>query len=389
MTKKIAIFGSTGSIGVNTVNIIKKSFDKFNVEVLLAYSNVDLLAAQAIELNPKYIGIIDETNLEKLRFLLKDTNINIVHGTHAASDLAKIQVDLSVMAIVGAAAILPTINAIESGNNIALANKECLVCAGSIIMDLVAKHKVSIIPIDSEHNGLFQVFDHKYPRLIKNITLTASGGPFREYSLEQMQHATKAQALKHPNWTMGAKISIDSATLVNKCLEIIEAYYLFPISAQQIKIVIHPESIMHALVTYQDGSMLAQLSKPNMQIPISYALYYPDRAFLENFNQINMFEIASLNFYKPDKEKFVSLKILDSVLNSIDTNSALVFNIANEEAVAAFLSDKITFSQITNVIEEILSQTLLKRLDSINEIFEHIEIVKQRALAYIDKISLL
>lgn len=389
MTKNIAIFGSTGSIGINTVNIIKKSVNKFNVEVLLAHSNVDLLAEQAIELNPKYVGIIDETKLEKLRFLLKNTNIKIVYGDQAASELAKIQVDLSVMAIVGAAAILPTINAIKSGNNIALANKECLVCAGSIIMELVKTHKIKIIPVDSEHNGLFQVFDHKHPELVKNITLTASGGPFREYSIEQMQHVTKAQALKHPNWSMGAKISIDSATLINKCLEIIEAYHLFPVSAQQIKMVIHPESIMHALVTYQDGSMLAQLSKPNMQIPISYALYYPDRGVLEDFNQINMFEIGSLNFYEPDKNKFTSLKILDSILTSMEGNSALVFNIANEEAVSAFLNDKITFSQITTVIEEILSQIQSKQLNSINEIFEHIELVKQKTLAYINKISLI
>ena len=389
MAKRIAIFGSTGSIGVNTINIVKKSVNKFNVEVLLAHSNIELLAAQAIELNPKYIGIIDESNLEKLKFLLRNTNIKIVHGAQAASELAKIQVDLSVMAIVGSAAILPTINAIKAGNNIALANKECLVCAGGIIIDLVKQYKVNIIPIDSEHNGLFQVFDHNNPKLVKDITLTASGGPFREYSLEQMQNVTKAQALKHPNWAMGAKISIDSATLVNKCLEIIEAYYLFPISAQQIKMVIHPESIMHALVTYQDGSMLAQLSKPNMQIPISYALYYPDRGVLEDFNQINMFEIAKLSFYEPDREKFISLKLLDSVLSSIDTNSALVFNIANEEAVDAFLNDRIIFSQITNVIEEVLSQTSFKQLNSVNEIFEHIELVKQKTLAYINKISLL
>ena len=389
MTRNIAIFGSTGSIGVNTVNIIKKSVNKFNVEILLAHSNVDLLAEQAIELNPKYVGIIDETKLEKLRLLLKNTNIKIVYGAQAASELAKIQVDLSVMAIVGAAAILPTINAIKSGNNIALANKECLVCAGSIIMKLVKMHKVRIIPVDSEHNGLFQVFDHKHPELVKDITLTASGGPFREYSLEQMQHVTKAQALKHPNWLMGAKISIDSATLINKCLEIIEAYHLFPVSAQQIKMVIHPESIMHALVTYQDGSMLAQLSKPNMQIPISYALYYPDRGVLEDFNQINMFEMGSLNFYEPDKSKFTSLKILDSILTSMEGNAALVFNIANEEAVDAFLKDQITFSQITNVIEEILSQIPFKQLNSINEIFEHIELVKQKTLAYINKISLI
>ena len=379
MVKSISIFGSTGSIGVNTLKVIQKNPEKFRVEVLLANSNFELLAAQALEIKPNYVCIVDESKLEQLKALLQNSGIKILAGVNAANELAKIKVDLVMMAIVGAAAIAPTIEIIKAGNDIAMANKECLVCAGNIIMSLAKQHNVKIIPVDSEHNGLFQVFDHKQPALVKDITLTASGGPFRNYSLEQMQLVTKQQALKHPNWAMGAKISIDSATLVNKCLEVIEAYHLFPLKAEQIKIVIHPESIIHALVTYTDGSILAQLSKPNMQIPISYALHYPTRAILDEFNQFDLAEIGKLTFDKPDKTRFRSLKILDSLLYSIDSNSSLVFNVANEVAVAAFLNDQISFIQITEVIEKLLNQVESKKLDDIEEVIEQIALVKQIA----------
>lgn len=387
MIKKIAVFGSTGSIGINTLNIVRDNPDKFKIDILLAHTNVELLAEQAQEFKPSYIGLIDETKIERLKQLIQDKDIQIVYGKDAANELAKVKVDISMISIVGYAAINPTIESIKTGNTIALANKECLVCAGTLITDLAKERKVKIIPVDSEHNGLFQIFDHDKPSLIKNITLTASGGPFRDLSKEEIKLVTKKQALKHPNWSMGAKISVDSATLVNKCLEVIEAYYLFPVTPQQIKILIHPESIVHALATYNDGSILAQLSKPNMQIPISYALFHPERANLEEFNNFDLSSISRLNFYPADNEKFHSLSLLKQVLTTVTTNSSLVFNIANEVAVSAFLEDKIKFHQITEIIEEMLNIIPFQKLNLLEDILTNIELVKQHSISYIRSIS--
>jgi 1-deoxy-D-xylulose-5-phosphate reductoisomerase len=385
--KSLGLFGSTGSIGLNSLEIIKRNPEKFKLNALVAYSNVELLAKQALEFRPKYVCIADQTKLIQLNNLLQGSNIKILAGEEGMLELAKLKLDLVIMAIVGAAAILPTINAIKSGSNIALANKECLVCAGHLITSLAKKHQVRIIPIDSEHSGLFQIFDHNRPHLIKDITLTASGGPFREYTLEQMSCVTKAQALKHPNWSMGAKITVDSASLVNKCLEVIEAYHLFPLKTDQIKIVIHPESIIHALVNYQDGSVLAQLSIANMQIAISYALHYPERAFLDEFNHFDLANIGKLHFYPPDHNKFKSLSLLNSVLGAIDSNAPLIFNVANEVAVAAFLNDQIKFCHIIQVIEEMLNQIDIINLNELDEIIHHIELVKKKSLAYINRIN--
>lgn len=386
MTRKsIAIFGSTGSIGKNTVSIIKANIEKFEVKVLTAHSNVELLATQALELKPQYVHIGDASKFEQLKTILKGSGVEILGCS--IEEVAKIKVDVALIAIVGAAAILPTVNAIKSGSNIALANKECLVCAGYIITNLAKQHNVRIIPVDSEHSGLFQVFDHQRSHLIKDIILTASGGPFREYTLDQMNSVTKKQALKHPNWVMGAKITIDSATLVNKCLEVIEAYHLFPLSPEQIKIIIHPESIIHAIANYQDGSMLSQISAHNMQIAISYALFYPERANLNEFNQFDLTAIGTLHFYKPDHNKFRSLYLLDSVLKNIDNSSALIFNMANEVAVSAFLKDKISFVQITQVIESALEQTDLRVLDTLEDVIYSMEIAKNNAFNCVAKIS--
>lgn len=381
--KSIAIFGSTGSIGKNTIELVRDNPTLFKINILTAYSNVELLAQQALEFNPDYVSIADKNKISILKSMLNGKNIKILEDP--ISEIAKIKVDMVVMAIMGSAAILPTINAITTGNNIALANKECLVCAGRLIMDLAKKHQVNIIPVDSEHSGLFQVFDHKRPYLVKDITLTASGGPFREYSYEQMKAVTKAQALKHPNWTMGNKITIDSASLVNKCLEVIEAYYLFPLKKEQVKIIVHPESIIHAIVNYQDGSMLAQLSDHDMQIPISYALSYPQRASLKKFNQFDLTKIGKLSFYPTEPNKFKSLQLLDSVLDSIESNSPLIFNIANEIAVEAFLKDKINFIQITQVIEAMLERIEIKKLNTLEDILDQTDLVARFSLSYIEE----
>lgn len=378
--KTIAILGSTGSIGENTIRIIKQYPEVFKVKVLTAHSNVELLAKQALELQSEYVHITDVSKIPELKNLLASRKIKIISDI---AEISSIKVDLSVIAIVGSAAIMPTINAIKAGNNIALANKECLVCAGTIITKLAKQKNVKIIPVDSEHSGLFQVFDHKNPHLIKDVILTASGGPFREYSLEQMNNVTKQQALKHPNWSMGAKITIDSASLVNKCLEVIEAYYLFPLKPEQIKILIHPESIVHAIANYTDGTMLAHLGAHNMQIPISYALFYPDRATLPEFNQFDLSNSGNLRFYKPEALKFRSLEILNTILANIETNASLIFNMANEVAVEAFLKDQINFNQITQIIEKVLEQSDFKQLGSLEEVLDSMEYTKAKASEFV------
>lgn len=380
--RTVSIFGSTGSIGVNAVKLILEQIDKFKIKALISYSNVDLLAQQALALKAEYVCIVSKDKTERLKELLSGSSIKIVEDMN---ELAKLEVDILLMAIVGSSAISPTINAIKAKNKIALANKECLVCAGNIITDLAKKNQVKLIPVDSEHSGLFQVFDYDKALSVKSITLTASGGAFRDFSYEQMENVTKQQALKHPNWLMGEKITIDCATLVNKCLEVIEAYHLFPISYDQIKIIIHPQSTIHALVNYVDGSVLAQLGVPNMQIPISYALYYPNRANLDEFNHFDLSDIGSLNFYKPDYIKFRSLSLLEGVLAAADKNAPLIFNIANEVAVDAFLKDKIKFIEITQIIEEMLAQNEEKPLNDLQDVLSNIEVVKAKTLEYINK----
>ncbi len=386
MVKTISIFGSTGSIGLSTLEVIRSNPDKFKVEVLVAYNNVKELVRQAKEFNPKYVCIVNRDKYQELKDNLSHTSIELVTSLESMKKLCAIKVDIVMMAIVGAAAIEPTIKAIQAGNNIALANKECLVCAGKLIKDLAQKHNIKIIPVDSEHSGLFQIFDYKNCKAIKNITLTASGGPFRNYSVSELEYVTKQQALKHPNWSMGAKITIDSATMVNKCLEVIEAYFLFPLQPSQIKILIHPESIIHAILSFTDGSSLAQFSLPNMQIPISYALSYPNRITIDQYNNFDLAICEKMTFFHPDKSLFKSLQTLDKLLAEIDTNAPLVFNIANEIAVEAFLKDKIKFIQIIEVIEAILDKSSRKVINEYEETIAEIESAKILSQNYINNI---
>ncbi len=345
--------------------------------MLVAHTNVKLLAKQALEFLPSYVCIADISKKEELQSLLTGYNIKILAGFSEVNEIAKLKVDLTVMAIVGSSAVIPCINAIKTGNNIAIANKECLVCAGNIITSLAKANNVKLIPMDSEHTGLFQIFDFERSYLIKDDVLTASGGPFRNFTIEQMKSVTKEQALKHPNWSMGAKITIDSATLVNKCLEVIEACHLFALRSDQVKVLVHPESIIHALVNYQDGSVLAQLSLANMQVPISYALFYPERAVLSEFNNFDLSDIGKLHFYPSDEEKFQSLKLLKSVLASMDTNAPLIFNMANEVAVAAFLNDQIRFAQIVEIIKAMLEKIDSKKIENFEEVLLEMELVRK------------
>lgn len=299
--KKISIFGSTGSIGKNTIEVIKNSPENFEVIALVAGNDVKTLISQALQIKPSFVAIENKTHFLELKSALSSLkNCQILCGKEEILNVAKIKCDLFISAIVGAAGMLPTLAAIEAGSEIALANKESLVCAGSFLVEAAKKSGAKIIPVDSEHNAIFQIFENENLEAIDSITLTASGGPFFNKDLD-FSKITVEQALKHPNWSMGAKISIDSATMMNKGLEVIEAFHLFPIKKEQIKIVVHPQSIIHGLVDYSDGSTLAMLSNPDMKVPISYALSYPKRMKIKH-DKMDLAKLQNLSFLSQMKK---------------------------------------------------------------------------------------
>ena len=370
MIKTVSIFGSTGSIGKNAIEVILNSPTSYKIIALTANRDVKSLAAQARILLPKYVAISNPDHYLELKEALKDLpKIKVLAGDIAINEVAQIKCDLFLSAIVGMAALMPTINAIRAGSNIGLANKECLVSAGDIILREAKKHQVKLIPIDSEHNAIYQIFENEYLDLIENIVLTASGGPFFKYSLAEMKNITKEQAIKHPNWQMGAKISVDSATMMNKGLEMIEAYHLFPVDKNQIDVVIHPESIIHGLVNYSDGSTLAMMSKPDMKTPISYALGFPKRIAIKH-QKLDLAKIGSLNFFAPDEKKFPALKLARESME-IGGNAPCVLNAANEIAVERFLHDKIAFSDITKIVVEVLERLPYSNISSLEDVLEN------------------
>jgi len=346
----ISLLGATGSIGVNVLDVIRQFPDQYRVVAMAAGANVERLAEQVQEFTPELISVCDERRAVALRTLLPSQfHSRIVHGTEGNMLVAAFpSADFTLSAIVGAAGLMPTLAAIEAGKDIGLANKETLVMAGSIVMKAVLKNHVSLLPVDSEHSAIFQALEAGRRKDLRKIILTASGGPFRGLTQQQLQHVTKDQALDHPNWSMGKKISIDSATLMNKGLEVIEARWLFGVESKAIEVVVHPQSIVHSLVEYKDGSVLAQLGIPDMRIPISYALSYPARLPLQ-LNPLNLTECGSLEFLKPDYFNFPALKLAFSALESGGVLPA-VLNSANEVAVAAFLESKITFPQIAETV---------------------------------------
>ncbi len=357
MTKRrLAILGSTGSIGTQTLEVVAQNSDKFEVEVLSAHSNAALLAEQARIFSPNAIVIADETQLAKLKNLLADCpNIKIYGGTDALVQIVQSDtIDMVLTALVGYAGLKPTLAAIAAGKNIALANKETLVVAGDLVMQLAAQNKVSILPVDSEHSAIFQCLVGEYHNPIEKIYLTASGGPFRGRKTADLQQITRAQALKHPNWVMGAKITIDSATLMNKGLEVIEAKWLFDLKTDQIDVIVHPQSIVHSIVQFTDGSMKAQMGLPDMKLPIQYAIAYPNRIF-SNFPRFNFADFATLTFEKPDTETFKCLALAYEALK-MGGNAACIINAANEVAVAQFLEEKLGFLQIAETIENALAK---------------------------------
>ena len=349
--KKIALLGSTGSIGTQTLDIIAEYPDLFSVEVLIAGSNVDLLIQQAIKHKPKYAIIANENLFSQLRDALAPLGINVAAGKKAICDAMTLDsIDIVVTAAVGYSGLEPTISAIKAGKRIALANKETLVVAGELITSLLKDSASTIIPVDSEHSAIYQCLVGEDPKSIKKLIITASGGPFRNKTLNELEHVTVADALKHPNWSMGAKITIDSATMLNKAFEIIEARWLFGIDADKIEAVVHPQSIIHSMVEFVDNSVKAQLGLPDMHLPIRYALGDATR-LVTTAPALTLADYATLTFEKPDTEKFPCLNLAYEALRT-KGNTACIINAANEIAVAAFLKQQISFLNIYKIIEK-------------------------------------
>ncbi len=352
-TVRVTVLGATGSIGQSVADLIARNPDRFEVVALIANSSADALAEMALRLNAKSAVLCDPRNFEDLKNRLSGSGIDTASGDQAVFEAVDRDTDLVIGAIVGAAGLLPTMAAIKPGRRIALANKECLVCAGDLFMGKIAAEDAEILPVDSEHNAIFQVFEASHPDSIEKVILTASGGPFRTMAFEDMVRVTPQQALKHPNWDMGARISIDSATMMNKGLEVIEAHHLFPVSADQLDVLVHPQSAVHGLVQYRDGSLLAQLGSPDMRTPIAHCMAYP-RRMQTPVERLDLAKLGSLTFEAPDMNRFPALRIALEALRSGGTAPA-VLNAADETAVAAFLKGAIGFMDIPAAVEEALS----------------------------------
>lgn len=367
MTKKgIAILGSTGSIGTQALEVLEQYPNQFELIVLTANKNATLLIEQAIKYKPNTVVIVDESKYKEVNDALFGHDIKVYAGEKALEQVCEMtEIHTVLTALVGYSGLIPTITAINAGKNIALANKETLVVAGELITKLAKKKGVQIYPVDSEHSAIFQSWVGDFQNDLEKIYLTASGGPFRGWSYEQLKTVTVKQALKHPNWEMGAKITIDSASLMNKGLEVIEAKWLFDLKASQIEVVVHPQSIIHSAVQFEDGSIKAQLGLPDMKIPIQYALTFPKR-FKSNFKRFSFFDYPELTFEKPDQEVFKNLKLAFNTLE-IEGNSACVLNAANEITNQAFLDEKISFLSIADINEQVLDQATFIKTPSLND----------------------
>lgn len=378
--KKISILGSTGSIGTQTLEIVRDNND-LQVEALVAKSNIELLEEQVREFKPKLVCVYDDEKAKVLKDNIKDLNIEVVSGMDGMIECATIEsAEIVVTAVVGMIGILPTIEAIKSGKDIALANKETLVIAGHIIIPLAKENNVKIYPVDSEHSAIFQSINGEDKKEIKKIILTASGGPFRGKKIEDLQDIRPEDALKHPNWSMGRKITIDSATMVNKGLEVIEAKWLFDVDFDKIQVVVHPQSIIHSMVEYVDGAVMAQLGMPDMKLPIQYALFYPNRRVMNN-NKLDFYKLGSISFEEPDMETFRGLKLAYEV-GRTGGSLPTVYNAANEKAVELFLNNKIKFLDIYKIIEKCVDKHSVINNPSIEEILE----VERKTYDYIKEL---
>lgn len=353
--KQIAILGSTGSIGTQALEVIADNDSLFEVYAITANNQVDLLIEQARKFHPEMVAIANEAHYAKLKDALADLPIKVFAGNESIAQVAEMQpVDIVLTAMVGYSGLKPTMNAIKAGKKIALANKETLVVAGELICDLVEKHNAAILPVDSEHSAIFQCLVGEGNNPIEKLILTASGGPFRNKSLAELEHVTSAQALKHPNWDMGAKITIDSASMMNKGFEIIEAKWLFGVTPEQIDVVVHPQSIIHSMVQFSDGSIKAQLGLPDMKLPIQYAFTYPDR-LKTNFPRLDFNICSQFTFEQPDMERFRNLAFAYYAMER-GGNMPCILNAANEIVVAEFLKNKIGFLQMSDIIEDVMAK---------------------------------
>jgi 1-deoxy-D-xylulose-5-phosphate reductoisomerase len=355
MKKRIAILGSTGSIGTQTLEVISQNPDHFEVEVLTANNNIELLIAQAKQYQPNVVVITNNCHYDLLKEALKDEPIKVYAGKEALEQVVQMDtIDVVVTAMVGYSGLIPTCKAIQAGKHIALANKETMVVAGEIVNQLAIEHKVNIYPVDSEHSAIFQCLVGEFNNEIEKIYLTASGGPFRDFTPEQLAVVTKTDALKHPNWNMGAKITIDSASMMNKGFEVIEAKWLFGLKPEQIDVVVHPQSIVHSLVQFRDGSIKAQMGLPDMKLPIQYALSFPDR-LPSGFKRFSFLDHPKLTFEQPNTKKFRNLALAFEALHQ-GGNMPCILNAANEVVVQAFLTDRIGFLQMPQIIEKAMGK---------------------------------
>lgn len=367
--KKIALLGSTGSIGTQTLEVVSAYPEKFEVIVLTANSNATLLIEQAKKFKPNSVVIVDEQKYSDVKEALWDDDIKVYTGEKALEEIVEMQeIDIVLTALVGYSGLKPTVKAIEAGKTIALANKETLVVAGEIITKLAKEKGVNIYPVDSEHSAIFQCMVGEFHNPIEKIYLTASGGPFRGRTSSQLESITKAQALKHPNWEMGAKITIDSATMMNKGLEVIEAKWLFGLKDSQIDVIVHPQSIIHSLVQFEDGSMKAQMGLPDMKLPIQFALTYPER-LKTDFERFDFLNYPNLTFEKPDLEVFTNLQLAFEAM-AAEGNAACILNAANEVTVAAFLNDKISFLDISRINREVMQKSTRLEKPSLEDLYE-------------------
>ncbi|MCR9255025.1 MAG: 1-deoxy-D-xylulose-5-phosphate reductoisomerase [Alphaproteobacteria bacterium] len=370
--RSVTVLGATGSVGRSTADLLASEPGRFRVEALTAATNADSLVEMARRLTPRFVAIANEAHYKAVKTALAGMDIEVAAGPDAVLEAARRDADLVIAAIVGAAGLPPTLEAVRRGATVALANKEALVCTGPLMAAEVAKSGATLLPIDSEHNAVFQVFDFERPETIDKIILTASGGPFREADRKTMARATPSDACNHPVWSMGAKISVDSATMMNKGLEVIEAHYLFPLAEERpgdrIEVLVHPQSVVHSMVSYRDGSFLAQLGTPDMKIPIAYALAWPDRMDAQA-ERLDLVRIGSLHFEAPNPEKFPAIGLARAALREGGSAPA-VLNAANEVAVARFLEGGLGFLDIASVVEETLQQVNGGAVTSVEEVIQ-------------------
>ncbi len=384
--RRIAILGSTGSIGRQALDVIRQHRDLFEVELLTANNSSELLINQAIEFNPNSVVICNEEKYKEVSDALQPHYIKVFAGMQSVCDLVgSDNIDIVLTSMVGFSGLSSTVAAVKAGKTIALANKETLVAAGEIVMSLAAEHRARILPVDSEHSAIFQCLMGSAGADIEKIHLTASGGPFRTWNKEDIAKATRAEALKHPNWSMGSKITIDSATMMNKGLEIIEAKWLFGTEGDKINVVVHPESIIHSMVEYADGSVIAQMGHPDMREAIQFAFSFPERLTLDN-KKLDFAQLGSLSFFAPDFDKFPALSLAYEALKK-GGNMPCIMNAANEAAVAAFLQDRIGFYQITDVVKECMEGSEFVAHPDLDTIFEVNKTSLAKAQETINRIS--